>query len=133
MVTASFFRLFCCLKTERDPSFTASLYRSATDSLRVIGPDAFSTELRAQLLDATKSQLAALADRRKANISRSSSESAEDREDLALLEEMEDFALEDMEKLFQLLGEKSLLVAVGSVRELGLNQWDSEGDCGSGG
>ena len=53
-----------------------------------------------------------------------------EKEDIALLEEIEEFALEDMAKLLASLDPNhALLVAISSVKALGiLNQWDSEED-----
>ena len=48
-----------------------------------------------------------------------------------LLEEIEDFALEDMAKLLMMLDSNHpLLVAVASVRELGTGRWEVDGDDG---
>jgi hypothetical protein len=85
------------------------------------------------LENAAKQQLQALADRRKARSARSPAEIEEDREDLALLEEMEEFALEEMAKMLALFdANHPLLVAVPNVRDLGLGlgAWDSDGDGG---
>lgn len=50
-----------------------------------------------------------------------------DREELALMEEIEDFALEDMAKMLCLFDKNHpLLVAVAGVRDLGFNTYDSE-------
>lgn len=44
----------------------------------------------------------------------------DDRDKMALMEEMEEFALEDMERTLRLIGgQDALLIAIGSVRELG--------------
>lgn len=129
MVQASLHQIIRCLRTETDPSFVASLYRSIIDSLLVVGMGALIPELGDGLIDATKAQLTAFADKRKKRNGRPASEIAEEREDLALLEEMEDFALEDMEKLLRLLDpQHPLLIAVASVRDLGLSQWETEDD-----
>jgi hypothetical protein len=132
MVSATFLQLINCISTEHDSSFLASLYKCFTDSLRVIGgPGALTREFHDGVMEATKRQLQLLADRRKARAGRSGSDLEEEREDLALLEEMEDFALEDMGKLLMCFdASHPLLVAVSSVKELGFNRWDSddEGD-----
>ena len=51
-----------------------------------------------------------------------------DRDEMALVEEMEDFALEDMAKMFD--PNHSLLVAASGVRDLGFNTYDSDEDGG---
>ena len=134
MVTASLHRLIKCLRTESDPSFVSSLYRSIADSLRVVGMVFLTPDLIHGLLDATKAQLTTLAERRKARGSRVHGQADEnaadddDREEIALLEEMEEFALEDMEKTLRLVDdEHPLLIAVASVRDLGVvNRGGSE-------
>lgn len=128
MVSASFLQLITCINSETDSSFLASLYKCFTDSLRVIGgPSALTYEFQQGIIEATKRQLQSLADKRKVRAQRPASDLEEDKEDMALLEEMEDFALEDMGKmLFCFDPNHPLLVAVSSVRELGFNQWDSE-------
>lgn len=131
MVAATFHQLITCISTEHDPSFLASLYKCFTDSLRVIGgPSALSPEYQTGIIEATKRQLQLLAERRKGRANRAASEAGEnDKEEMALLEEIEDFALEDMGKmLIAFDGSHSLLVAVSSVKDLGFNSWDSDED-----
>ncbi|TFK45223.1 ARM repeat-containing protein [Heliocybe sulcata] len=131
MVNASFTQLVNCIGSENDASFLASLYRSFTDSLRVIGgPPALPQELQAHAIDATKRQLHVLADRRKGRAAKPSSEVEDEREDIALLEEMEDFALEDMEKMLKAFdANHPLVVAISSIKDLGLHLEDwSEGE-----
>lgn len=133
MVEASFTQLVNCIASENDASFLASLYRSFTDSLRVIGGSSnLPYEIQAHAVDATKRQLQMLADRRKMRASRSQAELEDEREDIALLEEMEDFALEDMEKMLAAFDKNHpLIVAIASVKDLGLHlgEWsEGEGD-----
>ncbi|KAI6101042.1 armadillo-type protein [Pisolithus croceorrhizus] len=72
-------------------------------------------ELGDGLIDATKAQLTTFADKRKIRNGRPA--------------RWKDFALEDMEKLLRLLDpQHPLLIAVASVRDLGLNQWETEDD-----
>jgi hypothetical protein len=132
MVSATFLQLINCISAEHDASFLASLYKCFTDSLRIVGgPPSLSQEFHDGVIEATKRQLQLLADKRKHRSSRSLADLEDEREDLALLEEMEDFALEDMGKMLQYLDvNHPLLIAISSVRELGFNQWDDdeEGD-----
>ena len=52
-----------------------------------------------------------------------------DRDEMALVEEMEDFALEDMAKMLATFDPNHpLLVAVSGVRDLGFNTYDSDED-----
>ena len=58
----------------------------------------------------------------------------DDRDEMALMEEMEEFALEDMEKTLRMLdGQHPLLIAIASVRELGCHAyaWDGEEEHGN--
>lgn len=119
------------ISQETDSTFLASLFKCATDSIRSWGD--VTPDTRSALENAAKQQLQALADRRKARSARSPAEIEEDREDLALLEEMEEFALEEMAKMLALFdANHPLLVAVPNVRDLGLGlgAWDSDGDGG---
>ncbi|KAF7325964.1 hypothetical protein MKEN_00447300 [Mycena kentingensis (nom. inval.)] len=135
MVAATFMQLITNIGTEHDPSFLSSLYKCFNDSVRVIGgPAALPPEFQNGVIEATKRQLQVLADRRRARKARSGSGSGaeaveEDKEELALFEEMEDFALEDMGKMLAAFdGNHPLLVAVSSVRDLGFNQYDEDED-----
>ena len=82
---------------ESDSTFLASLFKCVTDSLRAWGD--VTSEARGALENAAKEQLQALAERRKSRSARTAAEIEEDREDLALLEEMEEFALEELAKM----------------------------------
>lgn len=130
MVSATFHQLINCVSTEYDASFLASLFKCFTDSIRVVGgPAALPHEFQEGIIDATKRQLQMLADRRKGRANRAASmpEGGEEKEDMSLLEEIEDFALEDIGKMLATFdANHPLLVAVSSVKDLGFNTWDSE-------
>ena len=88
-------------------------------------------------MEATKRQLTRIAEKRKVRADRANSRSTTDpelddeREEVALLEELEDFALEDMGKMLRYFDPNHpLLFAVGSVGELGIRKedWDSESE-----
>jgi importin-5 len=131
MVTNVVQHVASVITQETDTSYLASLFKCATDCLRVWGD--VKAETRLALENAAKQQLQALADKRKARSTRSAAEIEEDREDLALLEEMEEFALEDMAKMLGLMDTNHpLLMAISSVRDLGLGlgAWDSDGEGG---
>ncbi len=134
MVSASFSQVVNGIGTETDPTFLSSLYRCFIDCMRVAGgPTALPQDIQVGIIEATKRQLQALADRRKARAARPASEVADDKEDLMLIEEMEEFALEDMAKMLSTFDPNHpLLIAISSVRDLGLHleQWESgdEGD-----
>lgn len=135
MVTASFSQLVNCIGSEGDASFLASLYKCFSDTLRVIGgPSSLTPEIQDGVIEATKRQLQQFADRRKARASRPASDLADDREDLVLIEEMEDYALEDMAKVLMAFDSSHpLLIAVSSVRQLGLHldQYESGDEGGN--
>jgi hypothetical protein len=128
MVSATFLQLVDCLTHESDASFLASLFKCVAESAHTIGgPAALSVEVCDALINATKRQLEILGERRRIRAQRPASVLDDEKEDMALLEEMEDFALEDMAKMLQMFDPNHpLLIAVSSVRELGFNQWDSE-------
>lgn len=130
MVSASFHQLINCIGSETDPSFLASLYKCFGDCLRVMGgPSSLTPEFQNGIVEATKRQLQTLADKRKNRSQRPASEIEDDREDMALLEEIEDFALEDMAKLLYYMSpDHPLLVAVSSVKDMGFNREDSDDD-----
>ena len=135
MVNASFTQLINCITLESDISFLASLYKALSDSLRVIGGvSSVPPEIKESAIEATKRQLKLIADRRKLRANIPTTDIQEDREEIALLEEMEDFALEDMAKMLQAFEPNHpLLVAVSSVRDLGLHlgSWDSNEEGGN--
>ena len=131
MVAASYHQIIHCIASEHDSSFLASLYKCFCDTLRVLGgPPSLPPMYATGIIDATKRQLQSLADKRKARADRASRTSEPDeREDMALLEEIEDFALEEMGKMLSMFDQNhALLVAIGSVRDLGFAQESDEGD-----
>ncbi|KAL1940497.1 hypothetical protein VTO73DRAFT_9069 [Trametes versicolor] len=135
MVAATLSQIITCVANESDSSFLASLYKCFLDTLLVLGgPPALAPEFRQGIVDATKRQLNALADKRKARAARPAHELREEREDLALIQEMEDFAIEDMAKVLRTVeAPGDLMIAVSSLRQLALNlsDWESEDEGGS--
>ena len=130
MVSATFHQLINCVGSEQDASFLASLFKCFADSLKVMGgPSSLTPEFQTGIIEATKRQLQTLADKRKNRKQRPANEIADAREDMALFEEIEDFALEDMAKLLYYMDpEHPLLVAVSSVKDMGFNRGDSDED-----
>lgn len=128
MVSATLNQLVNCINSEQDASFLASLYRFFADCVRVIGgTGALAQEYHTGIIEATQRQLQAFAERRKIRATQVASDPETDKEDMALVEEFEEFALDDMAKLLAMFDSNHpLLVAVSSVRDLGLNSWDSE-------
>jgi importin-5 len=157
MVSATLTQLISCISDEHDASFLASLFKAFADCLHVIGgASVLPQEYRDGILEATKRQLGGIADKRRNRSARrassshdlgsSSSEDGmgdarmggpagaeddsvfEDDDDLVLIEEMEDFALEDMGKMLKALeAPTEILVALGSVRELGSGRGYGDG------
>ena len=130
MVSATMNQLVNCINTEQDASFLASLYKALADCVRVIGGiGALAQEYHTGIIEATQRQLQAFAERRKIRANQVASDPETDKEDIALVEEFEDFALDDMAKLLAVFDSNHpLLVAVSGVRDLGLNSWDTEDD-----
>ena len=131
MVNTTLMQMINCIGSEHDATFLASLYKYFGDAVRVLGGiNVLPQELRDGALEATKRQLHTLADRRKARQERSAAQPGEfDRDEMVLVEEIEDFALEDMAKVLAAFDPNHpLLVAVASVRDLGLNTYDSDED-----
>jgi hypothetical protein len=138
MLSATFHQLITTIAVETDSSFLASLYKCFGDCIRLVGSPAvaLSPEMQDGIIEATKRQLQMMADRRKSRMealerykSTGALEEMEDeREDWALFEEMEDFALEDIAKVLELLNSNHpLLVAVSGVRALGtMGSWNEE-------
>ncbi|EKM53787.1 uncharacterized protein PHACADRAFT_260306 [Phanerochaete carnosa HHB-10118-sp] len=135
MVNASFTQVITCTGGEEEVSLLSSLFRCFNECMRVVGgPQALPQEVHDGIIQVTKHQLQSIANHRKARAGRPAADLADEKEDLMLAEEMEDFVLEDMSKMLRTLDPNhNLLIAVGSVRELGLHldQWES-GDEGGG-
>ncbi|OSC97013.1 ARM repeat-containing protein [Trametes coccinea BRFM310] len=135
MVVATLSQVINCIGSESDSSFLASLYKCFYDTVLVLGgPGALAPEFRAGIVEATKRQLNALAEKRKARAARPAHELREEREDLALIQEMEDFAIEDMAKVLRAVdAPPELNIAISSLRQLALSlpDWESEDEGGS--
>lgn len=125
MVAATLRQLINVISDEHDSTFLSSLYKALDDCVKLLGgPSVLTPDYVNGIVQATKQQLHTLAQKRR---SRATLPNDDDREDLALLEEMEDFALEEMAKVLGMLDPNhELLVAVSSVKELGTNQYQNE-------
>ncbi|KAF8637449.1 hypothetical protein AX17_002814 [Amanita inopinata Kibby_2008] len=130
MVSATLNQLLNCINMEHDASFLASLYKAFADCVRVTGGvSTLPQEYYNKIIEATQRQLHTFADRRKMRANQVATDPEMDKEDMALVEEFEDFALEDMAKLLAMFDPNHpLLVAVSSVRDLGVSDWDSDDD-----
>ncbi|KAJ3859024.1 armadillo-type protein [Lentinula novae-zelandiae] len=128
MIAATLQQLISVISDEQDSTFLASLYKALDDCVKLLGgPSVLNADYVNAIAQATKRQLHTLAQKRRSRAARPSSFLDDDREDLALLEEMEDFALEEMAKVLSMLNPNhELLVAISSVKELGTNQYQNE-------
>ncbi|KAG8908141.1 hypothetical protein FRB99_000169 [Tulasnella sp. 403] len=119
--------LLSAINEEDEAGFLSSLYKSVVDSLLVIPPNSLPADLTNDVIATTQKKLHAIAQRRKQRTDHLLSQGREDfedeREDIALLEELEDFVLDEVTRLLHLFDSNHpLLVVVGSVRELGVSQ-----------
>jgi len=122
MVSTTFLQLFNSISAEHDSRFLASLYSYFSESLPIVGvPEALSQQIHESIIEATKRLLQSLAaDKRKARAARDVSHAADfNRDEMALVEEMEDFALEDMEKMLAAFDPSHLLLVAVSGEEEG--------------
>src|SRR6266436_7538826 len=96
-VTGVFVPIIDAMPNEPDAGFLASLYKCFSESARAVGASALSPDLVHRFINATQNQLHSLAQRRKSRADRVHGRDwEEEREDIMLMEEMEDFALEEM-------------------------------------
>ncbi|KAJ3715385.1 armadillo-type protein [Lentinula raphanica] len=121
MIAATLQQLISVISDEQDSTFLASLYKALDDCVKLLGGrSVLNADYVNAIIQATKRQLQTLAQKRRSRAARPSSFLDDDREDLALLEEMEDFALEEMAKVLNMLNiGPELLVAISSVKDLG--------------
>ncbi|KAJ4482034.1 armadillo-type protein [Lentinula aciculospora] len=128
MIAATLQQVISVISDEQDSTFLASLYKALDDCVKLLGGrSVLNADYVNAIIQATKRQLHTLAQKRRSRAARPSSFLDDDREDLALLEEMEDFALEEMAKVPSMLNSNhELLVAISSVKELGTNQYQTE-------
>ncbi|KIY43233.1 ARM repeat-containing protein [Fistulina hepatica ATCC 64428] len=124
IINVVFVNVLNCMDAERDATYLASLFKCIAESVAVLdGPSALPTEYHDRIMQSTKRQLQALADRRRARSVHAAAvlKDQEQRVELAFLEEMEGYALDEMSSLLKLFdANHPLLVAVGSVRDLGV-------------
>ncbi|KAH7883434.1 ARM repeat-containing protein [Phlebopus sp. FC_14] len=145
------------LSTSSSSSSAASASATSAAAASASAPplSSLTPEMQTALLNATEHQLQQFGENRKRRAQRVEGGGAyhdpthphaeigvgddeDDREELALMEEMEEFALEDMEKVLRMLGDgqrqHSLLIAVSSVRDLGIGigRWEEGGSEGGG-
>jgi hypothetical protein len=113
------------INLEMDAGFLASLYKCFADSLRTLGGRAaLSDSNYSSFVTATQHQLHSLATKRQSRAERINGRDwQEEQEDMLLMEELEGFALDEMQKALELLGPShSLLVAIRTIRDIHLPQ-----------
>lgn len=117
--------LLAVLDEESEPGFLSSLYKCVVDSMLVMPDHALPADLTSDLVSATNRKLGDLAQLRKQRsdhfYSQSPEDRAEEQEDMALFEEIEDFELDEMARFLRMIDSNHrLLIAVSSVRELAI-------------
>ena len=108
------------LAQESDISFLMTLYKCFTDSVKVIGGrEAVPPELAESVLKATQNHLQVIAQKRKVR-----RPDEDDVQDVAYIEENEDYALDEMAKMLKFIFDPNhpLVIAVSSVKDLGQRQ-----------
>ena len=122
-VNGVFVPIIDAMPNEPDAGFLASLYKCFSESARAVNASALSPELVNGFIKATQNQLHSLAQRRKSRADRIHGRDwEEEKEDIMLMEEMEGFALEEIQKALEALDpQHPLLIAVGSVKSMRLS------------
>jgi len=129
-LTGVFSPLIRGITSEMDAGFLTSLYKCFGDCLRTVGGrSALPPSLEEGFLKATQNQLHTLAQKRKARADRIHGRDwEEEKEDVMLMEEMEGYALDEMQIALETLDPRhSLLIAVGSIKSMRLSaEYDSD-------
>jgi hypothetical protein len=104
-LNAIFLQVTRAIQPEGDAGFLGSLCKCLADSLLVVGRQAIVAPLVNEISVACKAQLSALASRRDMRVRRlkRGPEWEEDKEDMLLLQELEDAALDEMGRLLTFL------------------------------
>lgn len=122
-MNAIFLQITRAIQPEGDAGFLGSLCKCLADCLLVAGRQAIIPPLVNEISTACKAQLAALASRREMRARRikHGPEWEEDKEDILLLQELEDTAFDEMNRLLGFLDPNHpLLIAIGSIKEMGI-------------
>ncbi|KAG8702119.1 hypothetical protein FRC08_003684 [Ceratobasidium sp. 394] len=122
-INAVFLQITRTIQPEGDAGFLGSLCKCLADSLLVVGRQAIVPPLVNEISTACKAQLAALASRREMRARRikHGPEWEEDKEDMLLLQELEDTAFDEMSRLLGFLDPNHpLLIAIGSIKEMAI-------------
>ncbi|KAF8333461.1 armadillo-type protein [Cantharellus anzutake] len=128
-VNGVFIPIIDAMPTEPDAGFLSSLYKCFSESVRSVGTSALSRDLVNGFIKATQNQLHSLAQKRRSRADRVHGRDwDEEKEDIMLMEEMESFALDEMQKALEVLDPSHpLLPAVESVKGMRLSSaYDSD-------
>lgn len=126
IVNTIFNQLLEAISVETEAGYLSSLYKSFNDTLLVLGSELLSADIAEGVMKATQDQLSNMAQRRKKRAEhmhmQHGAAAEEDREDVMLLEELEEFALEEMARLLQMFDRNHpLLGAIGRIKDLGVS------------
>ncbi|KDQ15158.1 hypothetical protein BOTBODRAFT_158816 [Botryobasidium botryosum FD-172 SS1] len=129
MLNEIFGRVVSAISCESDPSYLASLYKCFTDSARVVQTQSLTLEQVGVVVKATQNHLQVFAQKRRARNNRiQGMDWEEEKEDILLMEDMENFALDAMSKMLELFDKSHpLLIAIGSIKEMGVGErWEGD-------
>ncbi|KAG8991876.1 hypothetical protein FRB90_001198 [Tulasnella sp. 427] len=117
--------LLAAINDEADTGYLASLYKSVVDSTLVLPSKGLPPDLANDVVASIQRKLQSMAAKRKRRadylMAHAAENMEEEREGMALEEELEDFVLDEMGRLLHLLDPNHpYLIMVGSVRELGV-------------
>lgn len=117
--------LLAAISEEGDTGYLASLYKSVVDSILVLPSKGLPVDLANDIVATVQRKLQSLAQKRKRRaeylLAHGSEDVEEEREGMALEEELEDFVLDEVGRLLRLLDPNHpYLMMVGSVRDLGV-------------
>jgi len=129
MLNEIFERVISAISCESDPSYLASLYKCFTDSARVVQMQSLRSDQADIIIKATQNHLQVLAQKRRARSDRiRGSDWEEEKEDILLMEDMENFALDAMSSMLELFDTNHpLIIAIGSIKEMGVGEpWEGD-------
>lgn len=117
--------LLAAIGEEGDTGYLASLYKSVVDSILVLPSKGLPPDLANDIIASVQRKLQSLAQKRKQRaeylLAHAAQDVEEEREGMALEEELEDFVLDEVGRLLRLLDPNHpYLMMVGSVRDLGV-------------
>jgi hypothetical protein len=123
--------LIAAINEENDMSTLSALYKSVVDSMLVTAPQTVPSDISNDIVHETEKKLHTIAQKRKFRaehlLVQDAEDSAEDQDDVRMLEELEDFVLDEVARFLGLLNSNHpVLIAVSSVRQLGVIRHDDD-------